>query len=139
MGCSHHSCSVALCPDPPQIVNGTVTFTGNSINDTATYTCNSGFELIGPSVITCAKLVNDSSMAAFHPFVSFCHREYCINISVATWVSCVNCTGVRTAILVHGVITIYCVFFITPISFLTDTSYACKFANVAICSFVSNN
>ena len=77
----HHSSSVALCPDPPPIDFGSVTSTGNSIGDTATYTCDPGYELVGPSVTTCDKLPTDPSMAAFQPDPPFCHREYCMNFS----------------------------------------------------------
>ena len=31
--------TTALCPDPADVMNGTVTFNGNSVGDTATYTC----------------------------------------------------------------------------------------------------
>ena len=51
-----------------------VTFTGNSIGDTATYTCNSGFELIGGAVTTCTQVSMD--MAEFQPAPPFCRREY---------------------------------------------------------------
>ena len=57
------SFSAALCPDPDGIVNSMVTFTGNSVGDTATYTCNSGFELIGNAMTTCTQL--DANSAAF--------------------------------------------------------------------------
>ena len=40
-------CSAALCPDPVDIEHGMVTFLGNSVGDTATYTCDFGFELDG--------------------------------------------------------------------------------------------
>ena len=72
--CLHHSCSVALCPDPADIVNGMVAFTGNSVGDTATYTCNSGFELIGIASVACTQL--EVSSAAFSPAAPVCRREY---------------------------------------------------------------
>ena len=75
--CIHHlhpSCSAALCPDPPAIVNGMRTFTGNSVRDTATYTCNSGFELIGDPVTTCTQ-VNDESAAFPSVPPPGCRRE----------------------------------------------------------------
>ena len=67
------SCAELLCPDPVGIANGMVTFTGNSIGATATYTCDSGFELIGGATTTCTQ-VNMNS-AAFEPAPS-CRREY---------------------------------------------------------------
>ena len=57
------SFSAALCPDPDGIVNGMGTFTGNSVGDTAAYTCNSGFELIGNAMTTCAQV--DANSATF--------------------------------------------------------------------------
>ena len=47
---------VAACPAPPQLVNGNSTTTGGSpstAGDTATYTCDPGYELIGDRVLTC--------------------------------------------------------------------------------------
>ena len=69
----HCSCSTALCLDPPDIVNGTVTFTGNSVGDTATYTCDPGFELVGNASVTCTQV--DVNSAAFAPTVPVCRRE----------------------------------------------------------------
>ena len=71
----HESCSAALCPDPADIDNGMVTFTGNSVGDTATYTCNSGFELIGDAMATCTAAM-DGNSATFIPAAPFCRREY---------------------------------------------------------------
>ena len=62
-----------------------VTFTGNSVGDTATYSCDSGFELIGGATTTCA-LVSAIS-AAFSPEPPSCRREYCMNVTGL--VSCV--------------------------------------------------
>ena len=75
----HSSCSAALCPDPAAIVNGMRTFTGISVGDTATYTCDSGFELIGVTTITCTEV--DVITVAFSPAPPVCRREYacCLN------------------------------------------------------------
>ena len=63
-----------LCPDPADIMNGTVTFTGNSsVGDAATYTCNSAFELIGTATTTCTQV--DENSAAFLPVPPVCRRE----------------------------------------------------------------
>ena len=70
----HPSCPAALCPDPAAIVNGMVTFTGNSVGDTATYTCHSGFELIGVKTITCTEV--DVITVVFSPAPPVCRREY---------------------------------------------------------------
>ena len=74
----HISCSAALCPDPPVIINGMRTFTGNSIGDTANYTCDPEFELIGIAITTCTAAV-DGNSATFPPVPPpECRREYCI-------------------------------------------------------------
>ena len=63
----------ALCSDPAVVDNGTVTFTGNSIGDTATYSCNSGFELDGAITTTCTAV--DAVSAEFSPQPPVCRRE----------------------------------------------------------------
>ena len=78
MHCSYHSCSAALCLDPVDIDHGIVTFTGNSVDDTATYTCVSGFELIGAATTTCTLV--DVNSATFQPMPPVCRREYYINV-----------------------------------------------------------
>ena len=70
----HLSFSTALCSDPVDIDNGSVAFTGNSVGDTASYTCNSGFELIGNVITTCTQV--DANSAVFQPAPPFCRREY---------------------------------------------------------------
>ena len=74
----HCSCSIALCTDPPDVMNGTVTFTGNTVGDTATYTCDPGFELIGNASVTCTQV--DVNSATFLPAAPVCSRECCMNI-----------------------------------------------------------
>ncbi len=66
-------CSAALCDDPGNIDNGMLTFNGTSIGDMATYTCNSGFEVIGKANTTCTLV--DMNSAEFQPAPS-CRREY---------------------------------------------------------------
>ena len=78
---THIFCSAALCPDPGDLENGMVTFTGNSIGDTATYTCNSGFELVGNATVTCTQV--DENSVAYPSVLSVCRREYCMNITRA--------------------------------------------------------
>ena len=68
------SCFAALCSDPVDILNGIITFTGNSVGDTATYTCNLGFELIGEATTTCSQM--EPYSAAFSPSSPSCRREY---------------------------------------------------------------
>ena len=57
-------------------MNGMVTVTGNSVSDTATYTCNSGFELIGDSTEACTAAANGNSATFSAPE---CRREYSMN------------------------------------------------------------
>ena len=45
--------NVVRCPILPTIQNGRVNQRGNKPGDTATYVCNSGYELIGQSIRTC--------------------------------------------------------------------------------------
>ena len=65
---------IALCLDPVDIDFGTVTLTGNSIGDTATYSCNPGFELIGGATTTCTQM--DPNSAGFSPLLPSCRREH---------------------------------------------------------------
>ena len=44
---------LAPCPELENPFNGVVTLTGNSPGDTATYSCNTGFELNGVENRTC--------------------------------------------------------------------------------------
>ena len=63
----------AMCSSPSSPSNGRVTSTGNSVGDTATYTCNTGFELIGSRVATCRQAGNSAS---FSPAPPVCRRKY---------------------------------------------------------------
>ena len=65
----------ALCSSPSSPSNGRVTSTGNSVGNTATYTCNTGFELIGISVTTCTPSA-DGISASFVPAQPICRREF---------------------------------------------------------------
>ena len=42
-----------MCPDLTDPANGMVVMAGSSVGDTATYSCNSGFELVGIQTVTC--------------------------------------------------------------------------------------
>ena len=66
--------AVALCNDPVDIDNGVVTFTGNTVGDTANYTCDSGFELTGDANTTCTLV--DVTSAEFQPAPPSCRREF---------------------------------------------------------------
>ena len=49
-----YSLSNAECPDLEDPVNGRVAvFIRHSVGDTATYLCNSGFELVRAQTLTC--------------------------------------------------------------------------------------
>ena len=47
------SLPTALCPDLSDPANGMVSMTANSVGDTATFTCDAGYELNGADVLTC--------------------------------------------------------------------------------------
>ena len=80
--CLHHTYFAALCPDPADIVNGMVTLTGNSVGDTATYTCNLDFELIGNASATCTQV--DVNSSAFSPAAPVCRRECSVIMNITT-------------------------------------------------------
>ena len=67
--------STALCPDLSDPANGMVTVMGTSVGDTASYTCNDGFELIGSMSVTCT---NDGTWSDEPPM---CRRKQFINTS----------------------------------------------------------
>ena len=70
-----------------------MTFNGTLIGDMATYTCDSGFELIGDANTTCTLVDMDS--AEFQLAPPSCRREYTLRLrnslefSVACAVSCI--------------------------------------------------
>ena len=53
-----------------------VAVTGYQLDDTATYSCNMGFELVGSATTTCTQLTVNS--AAFSPVAPVCRRKWCI-------------------------------------------------------------
>ena len=67
--------SLAVCSSPSSPSNGAVTSAGNSVGDTATYTCNIGFELIGYAEATCM-LSTDGNSASFMPAQPICRRKF---------------------------------------------------------------
>ncbi|XP_035690033.1 CUB and sushi domain-containing protein 3-like [Branchiostoma floridae] len=46
------TCAIGQCPAPPAPTNGAVTGT-NSFGDTITFTCDTGYNMAGPSTLTC--------------------------------------------------------------------------------------
>ena len=65
---------LALCSSSSSPSNGGVIPAGNSVGDTATYTCNTGFELIGQPVATCT-LDTGGNSASFVPTQPICRRK----------------------------------------------------------------
>ena len=47
------SVNAVVCPGLSDPVNGVLTPTGTNTGDSAAFTCNSGFELVGASVVHC--------------------------------------------------------------------------------------
>ena len=84
---SNVPCSAVLCSNPVDIVNGMVTFTGNSVGDTATYTCDPGFELIGTATITCTQV--DENNAEFSSVIPLCRREYSYFVEIGMTMYCI--------------------------------------------------
>ena len=65
-------------------MNGMVTFSGNTVDDNAIYSCNMGFEVVGSSTAMCTQV--DANSAEFSPTPPVCRRKYCINmIGMAMW------------------------------------------------------
>ena len=60
------TCTITvLCADPVAPANGGVSFSGNEVGDTATYTCDSGFDLVGEGLATCTAAADGT--ASFQP------------------------------------------------------------------------
>ena len=68
----------ALCSVPTAPTNGGVTSTGISIGDTATYTCDVGFELVGTATATCTAAADGGS--SFIPLAPMCYGKKKINV-----------------------------------------------------------
>ena len=86
------SFSAVLCSNPVGINNGTVMFNTTSIGSTATYSCDSGFELIGATTTTCTEM--DSSPPEFSPQPPVCRREYCTNV-IGVAINLILCESYR--------------------------------------------
>ena len=69
-----------------------VTFAGTSVGDTATYNCDSGFELIGDAIMTCTLV--DGNFAAFSPQPPLCRREHSMCM-ILERLACVAHTKIR--------------------------------------------
>ena len=66
----HHAAIVSECERLPDIANGHVVLSGTSVGSTATYSCATGFELVGKSVRRCR---NDGSWSLEEPFCKGLH------------------------------------------------------------------
>ena len=66
------------CPVPVAPADGGVSYTGVDIGDTATYTCDYGFKLIGKGTATCIA-VTESNTAIFQPVPPTCQCTYVDN------------------------------------------------------------
>ena len=76
--------STALCPDLSNPTNGTVTVMGTSVGDTASYTCNDGFELIGSMSVTCT---SDGTWSDEPPM---CGRKQSTILAVSSSMMCMS-------------------------------------------------
>ena len=72
------STSVAVpCGNPLTIPNGSRTFTGTTFRETATYTCNTGYQLSDPSTVTCQASGNWSTEpTCTRKILNFCCMHY---------------------------------------------------------------
>ncbi|CAI7994708.1 P-selectin [Geodia barretti] len=50
---SDPTCQMVMCPTLNDPDNGNLNLSGNSLGDTAVYTCNTGYNLMGESILTC--------------------------------------------------------------------------------------
>ena len=60
----------ATCDAPAAPANGGVTSTGNNVGATATYSCDSGYDLIGDATATCTD--NGDGTGSFQPGAPTC-------------------------------------------------------------------
>ena len=49
------------CADPGAPDNGDVAVEGDDLGDTATYTCDAGFDLVGAAMATCTEAADGES------------------------------------------------------------------------------
>ena len=62
----HDAAEILMCDTPDDPENGGVTVSGNDIGSTATYTCDTGYELKGDNEATCTE-ADDGNSASFKP------------------------------------------------------------------------
>ena len=62
------------CADPDAPDNGDVTVGGDDLGDTATYTCDTGYNLVGEDKATCTEAA-DGESASFMPAPPVCESK----------------------------------------------------------------
>ena len=62
------------CADPDAPDNGDVVIGGNDVGDTATYTCDTGYNRVGAEVATCTEAA-DGESASFTPDPPVCESK----------------------------------------------------------------
>ena len=62
------------CADPDAPDNGDVVIGGNDVGDTATYTCDTGYNLVGAAMATCNESA-DGESASFTPDPPVCESK----------------------------------------------------------------
>ena len=64
----------AICPEPDNPAFGSVTWTGRSVGSNVTYTCDSGYNLVGSMTGVCELL--DVGIADWSAEAPICERTY---------------------------------------------------------------
>ena len=68
-----------MCPALENPPNGNLVLSGNTVGETADYTCNTGFILVGDSTLTCG---GDGQWSGSPPV---CNRKYLSKNQASTW------------------------------------------------------
>ena len=85
----HVYAGILNCPDPVAPANGEVSFSGNGIGDTATFTCNERYELVGEATTSCTA-ADDGESATFQPAPPIRQRMFAFFVPYrlqSSWVS----------------------------------------------------
>ena len=73
----------AQCEQLPDIQFGSVSQTGVAVGDTATYTCDPGFDLVGSPTRTCTQIINGG--VTFNGQEPFCRRTCLYSLILTQW------------------------------------------------------
>ena len=65
---------ILKCADPGAPDNGGVEVSGDDLGDTATYTCDTGYNLVGEAEATCTE-ADDGNSASFKPDPPVCESK----------------------------------------------------------------